>query len=468
MDRFSYFSGDEEFVGLLVHRIVNLKSWVLTSPSATLGFNLGPAFHYLTALFYIASGHAYQNLFYFGILAGGLTTVVIYFIGKEIHQDKIGIMAALVYAFSFLSGLADRRWWVHSFDPLFNALSIFFWLKIIAGKYIYIPLLALLITFGWNADPSYISIGVLSVILGIIFKKIRPPKKELLKAVMIILLSLFPIILFEFRHNFVSWERLQRFFVRSNISVISVNTPKFAFPWRWLSSLGGFISTPASHQAESFWCYCEEFVPKIYWRITYLVILTGIMLFSIKILLFPNSKSSALRNLIIILFCQVLVLSSGLLIFEKYFGGKAFPFYFIGAFPAMSLLFSIMVVKVFKKYGYWIAILGVSLNIISLLKSSFAIPFSQRIMIVQQIKNLTQGRPYRLIASGDGYVEGGGWKYLLLENGSDPAESYIDPVVGWLLPSKVEPKEAEIEIKIVNNPNFGPDQKYFSILAKHL
>ena len=196
---FQFWSSDEEIIAHFVRKIVEDRRLFLISPNFSLGISLGSGFYMVSGILYGLVRLNPITALQIGTMLGVVTTLLIYKIGKEMRNTRLGIFAGFLYACSFLASLNDRRWWTLTTVPFFTSLCILALMQIMKKKYGYFTLLAFSITSAWQIDPN---LGILPILAGIVYIIYKIP---LLHAKyrwgwILIIISLLPLIFFEIRH----------------------------------------------------------------------------------------------------------------------------------------------------------------------------------------------------------------------------------------------------------------------------
>src|SRR3990167_6066254 len=151
---FQYWSVDEEVATAVIQKVAVEHKLLLVSPNVAIATSLGPFFHLLSAPVFWMANFDVILILAFGSLLGVATTFFIFLTGRELGGKRVGLIAAFLYAGSFLMAFSDRRWWPLTLDPLLAVLSVLAVAKIIHGKLGYFLLLAIAASFSWHADPS--------------------------------------------------------------------------------------------------------------------------------------------------------------------------------------------------------------------------------------------------------------------------------------------------------------------------
>ncbi|MFC1721822.1 ArnT family glycosyltransferase [Patescibacteria group bacterium] len=209
-----HFAGDEGRDMIIVQEIVQGEEFpTLGPPASTGGFLLGPAYYYLMAVPVLFSPHPAAPAFMVAIF-GVLTILLLYFTGRKIASKNVGLIAATLYTFSFLTIIHDRWSWNPNLLPFFVTLIILCVYNIrqqqspkarcwqAGGAYVILLGIALGISLQLHAT-AWLLLPVL-----LIFWLIFPPRVKKITSWIIgmvaLIVTLLPWIAYEFTHNFVN------------------------------------------------------------------------------------------------------------------------------------------------------------------------------------------------------------------------------------------------------------------------
>ena len=205
------------------------------------GFFVGPFHYYLLLPFYISTqGHPLAGA-YFMIVVSVATVLAYFFVGRNIYNEKVGLVAAFIAAIS-----TSVNSWNAIYIPLFSILGFFLCLKQLeSDKYFY----WLVILSGLSATTHLVPASLVPLALFSIFLSARKPGwKKLLKGLAIFGLFFLPIIVFDLRHQFLNVNKLFEFIFSQNVTgEASFNRWLFLRSfWRSLTIFDGFkaIGTP--------------------------------------------------------------------------------------------------------------------------------------------------------------------------------------------------------------------------------
>lgn len=467
-----YWSGDEEIASAVVRRMIVERKIALVSPNATIASSLGSFFHLISVpLFLISSLNPVFVLLFMGVYGVG-TSILLFQIGKQVKDERLGFIISFLYSSSFLMGLFDRRWWPLSLNPFLTTLAIYSLLKIILNKqYFYSIFLAIAVGFAGHADPSLTVIFVATVIAFMYFK-IKLLKKENLLGVVVLLMFIAPLLIFEVRHQGTIFAPLAKAFERTT-TITGTKDLRLINPDMAISTFTRLFFPRPSQFAENNFCYCPLYdsplMPNITKIITLLLILLPLYY------LFKNNNSKQ-KSFLILLYIFISAFTIGSILFSLSYNNAFHQHYFTVIFPVIFLLAGYSIYKLTKKnnfFLYLILSLYFVINSYALVTSSFRYPLSDKNKLVLEIVKNLNNKNFSLYVTGDAYFHGGGFTGLFVLNNKHPKKSYIYPFYDWMYRSHslytVSPESTDQELVVIIGPsikNIFPEQKI--ILRKKL
>ncbi|MFZ5366013.1 MAG: ArnT family glycosyltransferase [Patescibacteria group bacterium] len=323
------FLGDEGRDALVWLRMVRDGKFTLIGPMTSIGnMYLGPLYYYLMLPFFV--------LFFLspvgpavGVALFSLATIfLLWWIGRKWFDEKVGLIAALLYAISPVVIIYSRSSWNPNVMPFFSLLTIWgvwqFWQK---GNFFWLPGVG--ITLSFALQSHYLGLLLIPVVLAFqtvtllnLFKKKQELKKFILLFaicyLLFAILTILPLVWFDLRHNFLNYQSFHKFFTERQTTV-NLKIYK-AIPNLW--PLWEMMVTRLLVAKEIVWG-----------KITALGLILGAVLFLWRSDLLRGRTSSGRRALVLILTWLVVgFLGMGLYkqhIYDHYFG-------FL--FPALFLL----------------------------------------------------------------------------------------------------------------------------------
>lgn len=162
------------------------------------GFYIGPYYYYLITPFYIATDlDPYASVLIAGVTSI-LTFLFIYFLIKDMFNEKIAMLAIFFDAFSFYIIGLDRTQWPVNFITLVSLVIFYSLYKIVNGNSRFMLLLAA--AFGFSMHVHFTSVFYFPLILLCLpfFPRNKDMIKNTLYAIPIITLFLVPLIMAPF------------------------------------------------------------------------------------------------------------------------------------------------------------------------------------------------------------------------------------------------------------------------------
>jgi 4-amino-4-deoxy-L-arabinose transferase-like glycosyltransferase len=226
------FLGDEGRDVLVVYNILHGHLTLLGPTSSVGGFFLGPIYYYFMAPFLWLFNYNPVGPAVMVALFGIATVWLVYIVGKDFFNTKVGLMAALVYALSPLVIVYSRSSWNPNLLPFFSLLTLYCLYKAL-GKNSLKLFFASGILFGIAMQLHYLSLflGVIMIIyalLSVIYKeKSLKVFTKLFKDYLAILLGFVigwsPFLAFEIRHGFLDFKNIFNFVLFSGKTGASSN-----------------------------------------------------------------------------------------------------------------------------------------------------------------------------------------------------------------------------------------------------
>lgn len=160
-------------------------------------------------------------------IIGTSSIFLIYKLGKEFFSREFGLIAALIYATSPLIIIHERLAYHTSPIPFLVLLLIYSVLKVIKGRAIYFPIVALCLSLLYNFElATVVFIPVVLLVIGIgIYKKekwIKPIKnrKIIVLSIMGLMIPMIPILIYDFGHGFPQTIKFGTWFIYKGFQAI--------------------------------------------------------------------------------------------------------------------------------------------------------------------------------------------------------------------------------------------------------
>lgn len=214
------FGWDQERDAQVMWRILKEGRPTLIGPSAA-GidtFFLGPLWYYLLLPFYFIFNMDPIAAAYFASLAGVVTTLIIFFLVKNLFGLNQALLASLLWA-----TLPDRISWNPMLIPLATSVIFFTLYKISQGFEKFIPITFLLI--GLSLQIHFQSVFFFpTLIISLYFykkKKFSIPFNYLGLGLLFLALTFLPLLVFDLRHDFINIGGFLKLFFQGEIDYSS-------------------------------------------------------------------------------------------------------------------------------------------------------------------------------------------------------------------------------------------------------
>jgi len=317
------FYYDQGRDALVIYRLLHERKLFLVGPVTGIeGIFLGPFYYYLIAPFYFLGGGSpvFVAAFLAWLSVGAI--FLLYLIGVRFFDRPTGLLAALLYSFSYDLVVFDR--WLSNPNPLplFSLLALWGLYQIYQGREKFWLLVALAVGLGLQLEAAA-AVFFLPAVLIFIFWQRKKIKnwRFVFAAGGIFLLTLFPQIAFNFRHQGILLKAFKKFLV---------DQPSFRLS----------LWTVAKLRLQTYW---TVFSSKLFYnrRQPALIFLLLFAIFAWRFrrrFLNPGGK-------ILLLWLAVPLL--GLLFYQGNFG-RIWDYYFVGVYPVFILLVSALLVACFR------------------------------------------------------------------------------------------------------------------------
>lgn len=455
-----HFTYDEEIIAFVGKRMfVNLHI-PLIGGVTPMHIHLAPYFYWLSGVILFFSR---LNPLGWGVAAAllaGITMMLLYLAGSRIFGSKVGIIAIFLYAFSFNQNIFDRHYWGLSFNGILSLLVFLSLYELSTGNHRFAYLLAGALAFGFHTDPSTIVLFVLTVLAWVTFK-IRLPGQVLVKAGLIFLLSFFPLLVFDLRHDFSNSRGIFQYIdevragrhgvVERNISAVLAFVP---------ATLARYLYIPGKVDLAREYSYCPAHAlsrtqSEPLWILGLVLFITGFA----SVIQKSNQSEKLGISLILQLFISVYL---GVFVYGVIFKGDLFDHYLATLPPLFYLLTGFMISKLSKNYNWIIWVVGILfifVNMKQTLAATHSFGYADKTNAVKWAIAATGNDPFSLDVIGDCFRYNG-YRYLFYFNGKEPVKSYVDANFTHLydrLPAKTHPRQ----LVVITNPDFPETPKFY-------
>lgn len=420
------FDIDVQYQALLAKTIIKHFHIIWIGVSASnIGYYLGPGLVYLTAfLLWLTHGDPI-SLAFFSSFVGVITAFSIYFIGNDLFNKRVAIIAMITYGFSSFIINYDRRYWP-IFIPL---LTVWIYYSLIKSQKNprWLVLSIILISLSYH-----IHLSLLIFWPFIIWSVFKARKKIVLSTWLTMIGSYFiitfPLLVFDFVHKFDNMLMPLRFIAGILRKSGTIGQLHFSL---LLSSLNRIIF------------YNHQNYPYLSYLLT-----ASYIVMTIAILRMRKSYSTIVLISITILY---------MFLFGLY-PGPIQEYYIVFLFPFIALLTGWTFSKIPLVITMPLLILFVTINTLSTINYQ-----NSRGLVLKKnlIKKVTANLNADYYLSYDSAMDYEGWRYLFDVYGwKKPAQSKADAMFGWIYQKDISPFKPPLKVNISDDlkVNIYPNQ----------
>ncbi len=426
LEQLFYFTYDESVPAFVGRRLILWHHLPLIGGVTPFGVHVTPYFYwFLSGLLYI--GHLDPIVWGIaGALITSFTTLAIYLVGSSFQDRKLGITAAIFWAFSYLANIYDRHLWALYWGPLISLIVIYCLLKLKKGKENFVFPLVIALAWGLSADTSNLMFVLFTIIVWLIYK--LHFNKKTLVAVVIFLLSFAPLAIFDLRHNFANISPFLKFWQQGR------NNPGFVeskfiensliFP-RVFSRL---LYTFGDSQISKQYSYCQEYVAEKFKAVpSILVLLSTLILFGFIYWSFKegNRDSWRLAGILITLYFL------GIHIYGTIFKADIFEHYITGLFAVFLLVIAKAISALPKNIWLMIIALFIGANLFKLFVAQDSLSLTYKKQAIEFTTAAVGDNQFSLESLSTCWRYSG-YRYLFAIYGNEPVKSFVDPNFSYL------------------------------------
>jgi len=457
-----YFSYDEEVPALVGRKLILFGDLSLLGGVTPFGFHLAPYFYWFLAILLYFGKLSPIIWGYAGAFFAMLTTLMMYAVGANFFNKKVGFLAAGLWTFSYVANLSDRHLWALYWGPLVSLGTIYCLNKIVNGNHKFTLLLALILSFAIHADPSNLVFFALSIII-LASNKIRFRKSTFL-ALLIVLLSFLPVVVFDLTHNFSNIKPALNYFKAAKHAANNsqnLYNNSIIFPKTFARLIYPFGNEDVSKN----YSYCKNYILERYSRIpSVFIVFTSILLFAFLITSLKKPLRFKLVSMVVILYF------TGIQLFGTVVKSDIFEHYLSGLLPVFLLILAYYLSKLPKKI--WLAVLAIFmvLNLQKLITAKNSLGLIHKKEAITYAMQQIGPRDFSLDSLSTCWKYEG-YRYLFTVFGREPVKSYVDPNLSHLYgPTLVAKQHPKTVVSFVAH-DFMPEtfdfyQRY-NLLKKH-
>ncbi|MDP3758536.1 MAG: hypothetical protein Q8Q86_02355 [Candidatus Daviesbacteria bacterium] len=439
------FGFDEEYQATYAMTLVKdiHPIWIGVSASF-LDYYLGPYFTYFTAFWlWISHGDPLLTA-YMAALVGVATSVVVFFVGWKFFNLTVGIISSLLYAGLPLFVFYDQKYWNPMFVQLI-VLVMFVALLLIKKS----PWWWLLFTGAVGAIFETDLAPLPLVIIGVWFfskGKYFLNKKLVLSCIAVFLLFYWPLLVFDYNHNWSNLTVLGRY--NQQVKTSGARFDPMSKASSVLDTMGRFwYLEPGKSNAQELNIFCN--VQRTY-PSPWLIGLSVVLLIYFLYISFKSRKKELhlLASFILLSLLFYILYTGGS--FEYYLHGFATLFVFV---PAIL----ISQVKGKSRWLFFILIGGVLIaGLNTVMNSSDKYSLGPKKALIGRVMEIVKDESFTLDKMGTCHIYDG-WRYLFKAYGRTPARSFTDQNFAWLYPKEVNDGPVSYNV-IVSESGAPPDR----------
>ncbi len=349
------FDWDQEDDAVKVTQMIKTKHPRLLGPrvAGEEGFFVGPQHYYFLIPFYLLTKQDPIAGAYASVFIGILTTIVYYLISQKLFNRKIGLFASFIFAINPI-----LTSWNVMYAPLISLLIFFLCLQILNGQTKYYPFL--FFAFSFSATTHLVPASLIIPVIFSLLVSPKPNKKTFFISLFVFFIPLLPLIIFDFRNDFLNLKTIFTFIQSRSVSQ---SVPNY-FLRSFFRSLNIFL----------------PFVPDFIGRLLALILLP------LSITLFTTKKTK--------LFYLIWILTPLVLLSQYH---ASIPEYYYGMVTALlPLLISFFVVKLKQPLLIITIILIFLLELPGLFTKKASISLKVKKDTVQYLSYQTRDQPYNV------------------------------------------------------------------------
>lgn len=419
------FGFDEEYQATDAMTLVNKLHPIWIGVSASfLDYYLGPYFTYFTALWLWLSHGDPLLTAYVAATIGVVTSLTVFFVGWRFFNLITGIVSSLLYAGLPLFVFYDQKYWNPMFVQLIVLLMFTSLLLVKKSPWWWLLFTAMVgAIFETDLAPlPLIAIGFWLFIKGKYFLN----KKLVLSCLAVFLFFYWPLIVFDYNHNWSNMTVLGRYSEQAKKAGAKINP---------VGKLGSIVDTigrfwylspgrPVADELNIF-CNFQRTKPSIW--------LTGL---SGVLLLYFFKLTLKLKKRAYYLLASFLSVSLG---FYLIYSGGSFEYYLHGFITLFVFVPGIIISR--AKSGVrplllilMLLVLGLGVN--TVLNSSDKFSIGQKKKLIGRVMQIVGKDSFSINEMGFCHTYEG-WRYLFKSYGRVPAQSFTDKNFAWLYPKEI-------------------------------
>jgi len=412
--------------------------WIGVS-AANINYYLGPGFTYLNALLFKISNGNPAFMAWFSALFGLVTIASIYFIVSNLFSKRVAIFTIIIYGFSTLINLHDRRFWNPTPIPFITIWMIFSLTKAKKNPK-WLVLTAVLIGAAFHTHLTlllFIIPTLYIVYLSLKKNSLKTNIKVGILAFIVYLIVTSPLIVFDIVHNFDNLMMPLRIISgtqKADLNQVSIANIQGHI--KELSSAFGRLWFIKLHTNPHDEIVLESHLVKTYGNPILSLLTYGALLFFIV-----KNRKQGFEIFVI----YALAIITAFIIYPSYNP----EYYLMSLLTILTIAIGFTLDKLSLNFSVPLVILFVIFNIYSVVTLSDKYGLTVRAELVKKTMQKIGDKSFELQTFGEfekPQYSYAGWRYLFKHYGKTPAQSNVDSVLGWIYPDEISNKTPELKV----------------------
>lgn len=419
---------------------------------------LGPYWNYIIAPFLFVSKGDPVVLGYIASILGIFATFLLYLVGKKLFNERVAILATLLYASLPLIIYYDQKPYPSGIPFLSLLITFSIYMARYSAKWWIIFAIAYGMVF--HIHLSLIPVVFVAIYWAFLYRKLIT-KKIVVCSLLAFIIMISPLIAFDYFHKASNITAPFKVFTSIKKGSFKLDTSNRINTL--LDSVGRvWYLSPYKNNADEilYPCRITEFSTRTKSNII-MSLATFILFFSY--LLNKKAWKDPRTRLLLLLSLSYLIPYTILSIISPV------EYYLLGFYPLLFLLVSLAIESskgFYKPFLYFMILTIAFLGVFTLInaKEDFGLNVKKR--LITQVMNTIGDNPYYLNAEGICH-KFEGWRYLFSVYGNRPERSFEDEIFAWLYPEEISKKVTEYSVIIKETRTPVPiDQNYKFIIKE--
>lgn len=442
------FGFDEEYQATYAMTLVKdiHPIWIGVSASF-LDYYLGPYFTYFTAFWlWLSQGDPLLTA-YVAALVGVATSIAIFFVGWKFFNLTTGIISSLLYTGLPLFVFYDQKYWNPMFVQLI-VLAMFVSLALIKKSPWWWLLFTGAVGMIFQTDLAPLPLAIVGILLFIKGKYFLN-KKLFLSCLAVFLFFYWPLLVFDYNHNWSNLTVLGRYSQQ-----VKESGAKFDPEGKIhsvLDTMGRFwYLEPGRSNAHELNIFCN-------WQRTqsspWLIGLSVTLLITFLYKGFKNRRRE------FTMLAYFLLVS---LIFYVLYTGGSFEYYLHGFITLFVFVPAILIsqIKGKRRLLFFILIGGVLIaGFNTAMNSSDKYSLGSKKALISKVMEVVKTDSFAIESMGNCFIYDG-WRYLFKVYGRTPAKSFTDQNFAWLYPEEVN--NSPVTYNVIVSDSGAPADRYLT------